>query len=131
MIQYSYRRLQYIFLIPRKYKMFSKICSLSIKDARNELFILKYLTSSNGRSIFEPSHQVNWGEGYPPTAWQVTSTSLSADTWLILSRIETAVGFTKNRITGYQIHLNLSSRFLCVFNDLMHVGKIIFHKTIF
>ena len=53
------------------------------------------LTSSNARSSLEPSNQVNFGDGYPPTAWQVTSTSLSADTWLILSNIETAVGFTK------------------------------------
>ena len=53
------------------------------------------LTSSNARSSLEPSNQVNLGDGYPPTAWQVTSTSLSADTWLILSNIETSVGFTK------------------------------------
>ena len=53
------------------------------------------LTSSSARSNLEPSNHVNLGDGYPPTAWQVTSTSLSADTWLILSNIETAVGFTK------------------------------------
>ena len=53
------------------------------------------LTSSNARSSLDPSNQVNLGDGYPPTAWQVTSTSLSADTWLILPNIETAVGFTK------------------------------------
>ena len=39
----------------------------------------KHLTSSKCRKIFDPNHQVNLGEGYPPTAWQVTSISLSAD----------------------------------------------------
>ena len=39
----------------------------------------KQLTSSKCRKIFDPNHQVNLGEGYPPTAWQVTSISLSAD----------------------------------------------------
>ena len=58
---------------------------------------VKHLTSSKCRKIFDPNHQVNLGEGYPPTAWQVTSISLSADRWLILSKIETPVGFTEKQ----------------------------------
>ena len=63
----------------------------------------KHLTSSKCRKIFDPNHQVNLGEGYPPTAWQVTSISLSADKWLILSKIETPVGFTEKQNTLFSL----------------------------
>ena len=77
-----------------------------IEDIQANDIIMWYLTSSNGLNIFEPSHQVSFGEGYPPTAWHVTSTSLSADTWFILSSIETAVGFTEIKVIYVCIHIH-------------------------
>ena len=89
---------------------------MSSQDSRSTSYIIilvliftrfprnsKQLTSSKCRKIFDPNHQVNLGEGYPPTAWQVTSISLSADKWLILSKIETPVGFTEKQNTLFSL----------------------------
>ena len=91
----------------------------------------KHLTSSKCRKIFDPNHQVNLGEGYPPTAWQVTSISLSADKWLILSKIETPVGFTEKQNTLFSLEHVLSIAYIYNIKERWWYGNYYTFQQIF